>query len=530
MNYFIEVLNHKTELQLGCFLMSFANKPDKDTGKVGSPKNFKYLQKGDIVFHFFTKDAKGVDREEKETFWGYSMVSSKFIVYTLDKNLLPKKESIKNFEIVSCEDEEEMKNKIINDISTYYKNKKRNRQFKFKIEDIRKFIEESFEKKDLTKEKKKHCLIVFLENRISNKKIKIDRFKPNETYLYKKIDDILPLLKEAFDISDSLMENPLNKNNDIDSNKVEIIVKENNEITEEEKKKIKESIFLKDEEIDEILKLIEVKKNLIFQGPPGTGKTFTAYSIALLLSESKDRIEKVQFHQSYSYEDFIMGYKPSENGGFELKEGIFYKFVNKAKNNLEKKYVFIIDEINRGNLSRIFGELLFLIESDKREEKYSLKLTYSDKEFYVPDNLYIIGTMNTADRSLALVDYALRRRFVFKTLDPILDIEKNKKLEKYFKVHGFKNKEIDDMKNRLKKIDELNGEINNDLGKGFKIGHSYFLSLDGLKDIKKWYENVIEYEIKPLLEEYYFDEQENEIEKKIKSLKDMNNSEDNKKN
>jgi 5-methylcytosine-specific restriction endonuclease McrBC GTP-binding regulatory subunit McrB len=222
-----------------------------------------------------------------------------------------------------------------------------------------------------------------------------------------------------------------------------------------------------------------------------------------------------------------MGYKPSENGGFELKEGIFYKFVNKAKDNPEKKYVFIIDEINRGNLSRIFGELLFLIESDKREEKYSLKLTYSDKEFYVPDNLYIIGTMNTADRSLALVDYALRRRFVFKTLDPILDIEKNKKLEKYFKVHGFKNKEIDDMKNRLKKINELNDEINNDLGKGFKIGHSYFLSLDDSKDIKKWYENVIEYEIKPLLEEYYFDEQENEIEKKIKSLKDTNNSEDN---
>ena len=131
----------------------------------------------------------------------------------------------------------------------------------------------------------------------------------------------------------------------------------------------------------------------------------------LKLIKDKSRIEMVQFHQNYTYEDFIMGYKPTENGGFAIKPGIFYQFCKKAADDKDRPYFFIIDEINRGNLSKIFGELLMLIESDYRDT--SIKLAYRDEDFYVPSNLYIIGMMNTADRSLAMIDYALRRRFSF---------------------------------------------------------------------------------------------------------------------
>ena len=193
-----------------------------------------------------------------------------------------------------------------------------------------------------------------------------------------------------------------------------------------------------------------------------------------------------------------MGYRPNEIG-FELKEGPFYQFCKVASENLDDDYFFIIDEINRGNMSKVFGELMMLIESDKRGEE--LTLTYSDSPFYVPDNLYIIGMMNTADRSLAIIDYALRRRFCFFELEPAFGTDA-------FKNHLLAQGANEDLINKIKmKIGSINLEISKDvnLGKGFRIGHSYFCNYS-ISD--KWYEEVIKYEIQPLIKEYWFDEEE----------------------
>lgn len=176
-------------------------------------------------------------------------------------------------------------------------------------------------------------------------------------------------------------------------------------------------VYMTSEKYDSLKGLLLNKKNIILQGAPGVGKTFAAKRLAYSIMGVKDesRVEFIQFHQSYSYEDFIMGYKPSGEG-FELQNGIFYKFCQKASNNQEVPYFFIIDEINRGNMSKIFGELLMLIEKDYRGKK--LTLAYNGLPFSVPKNVYIIGMMNTADRSLALIDYALRRRFSFFAMEP----------------------------------------------------------------------------------------------------------------
>ncbi|GAA0089501.1 AAA family ATPase [Clostridium perfringens] len=259
-------------------------------------------------------------------------------------------------------------------------------------------------------------------------------------------------------------------------------------------------VFISDKEYETMKGLLKRKKNLILQGAPGVGKTFVAKRLAYSIMGEKDesRVKMVQFHQSYSYEDFVMGYRPSENG-FELKEGPFYEFCIKAANEPEKDFYFIIDEINRGNMSKIFGELLMLIESDKRGE--SLTLTYSNEEFYVPNNLYIIGMMNTADRSLAIIDYALRRRFCFVELNPAFgtDLFKEKLISQ-----GASNELVSKI---ISRVGSLNKEIENDrtLGKGFRIGHSYFCNYE---EDDSWYEEIIKYEIDPLLREYWFDEEE----------------------
>lgn len=161
-----------------------------------------------------------------------------------------------------------------------------------------------------------------------------------------------------------------------------------------------------EEEYDQLTSILQMKKNIILQGAPGVGKTFVAERLAFSLMGKPDleRVMTIQFHQSYSYEDFIMGFRPSTSG-FELRRGAFYTFCKKAESDKNHDYFFIIDEINRGNLSKIFGELFMLIENDKRGK--SLQLLYSDEQFSIPENLYIIGMMNTADRSLALLDYAL---------------------------------------------------------------------------------------------------------------------------
>jgi len=205
-------------------------------------------------------------------------------------------------------------------------------------------------------------------------------------------------------------------------------------------------------------------------------------------------VAMMQFHQSYSYADFIEGCRLDGNGGFMLKSGVFYDFCESAKRNGDNHY-FIIDEINRGNLSKIMGELMLLIECDKRGEEYSVPLTYSGEPFYVPENVYIIGMMNTADRSLAIIDYALRRRFSFVPINPAFS---NPNFIKYIK------KDDESLGEKiLAEMNALNIDIKNDLGMGFQIGHSYFCNCDDINE--HWYESVLKYEILPLLDEYWFD-------------------------
>ena len=283
-----------------------------------------------------------------------------------------------------------------------------------------------------------------------------------------------------------------------------------------DKAKFLADVFMTDEQYERLKKLLFYKKNVILQGAPGVGKTYLAkkFAYSILGVKSNKYIEMVQFHQNYSYEDFIMGYKPVDEG-FELKKGIFYNFCKKAEAESDKKFFFIIDEINRGNLSKIFGELMMLIEGDKRGEDNRIKLAYKNELFSVPKNLYIIGMMNTADRSLAMMDYALRRRFSFFDVEPAFD-------KPAFKSHLTKyvgTAMVDKVVSRFKELNiKIADEDNSGLGKGYCIGHSYFCvpPVTG-QSVDEWYNAIIEYEIMPLLYEYWWDDKD-KAEEYIKEL------------
>ena len=272
---------------------------------------------------------------------------------------------------------------------------------------------------------------------------------------------------------------------------------------------ITEGCFLEQSKLETILKRLRAKKNLILQGPPGTGKTWLAKKLAFALIGQKDnsRVRRFQFHPNLSYEDFILGYRPNDESKLTLVKGPFLETVTRARDDQSNDYVIVIEEINRGNPAQIFGEMLTLLEADKRNSDEALRLAYSssdsDQSVYIPPNVYVIGTMNVADRSIALVDLALRRRFAFVDLEPVFgEVWRNWVHEQC----GIPNDFLASVEQRMT---TLNQRIESDrsLGSQFCVGHSYVTPAPGthIDDPVEWFRDVVHTEIGPLLDEYWFD-------------------------
>lgn len=279
-------------------------------------------------------------------------------------------------------------------------------------------------------------------------------------------------------------------------------------------------VFLAESELEGFLDLLKYKKNLLLQGPPGVGKTFVAAELAYVLLGAKDdaRIKRVQFHQSYAYEDFVRGYRPAEGGGFVFRDGPMFTFSEQARKDPNRPYVLIIDEINRGNLSKILGELMLLVEPDKRDPKWAVELAYAkpnEPPFWVPPNLHIIGTMNTADRSIALVDYALRRRFVFATVQPAFA---QGQFRTFLEGRGVAPPLRDKLIARIADLNKTIADDARNLGPGYVIGHSYFCQRDPQDAYDEtWYARIVRYEVEPLLHEYWAESPE-KVKKTVEAL------------
>ncbi len=274
---------------------------------------------------------------------------------------------------------------------------------------------------------------------------------------------------------------------------------------------VADGCFLAPSELERILRRLRDKKNLILQGPPGTGKTWLAKRLGMALVGhlvQEPQLRSVQFHPNLSYEDFVRGWRPNANGGLALHEGVFMQMVKGAQDNPSQTYVLVIEEINRGNPAQIFGELLTLLEAGKRTPRDAMQLCYPDPDgvhrpVHVPENLYVIGTMNIADRSLALVDMAFRRRFAFVDLEPCLGTTWRDW------VVGSMQLEASAADTIQQRLEQLNSTISADsrLGKAFRIGHSTVTpshSLDG-RSSRDWFAEVVATELRPLLHEYWFD-------------------------
>ena len=372
------------------------------------------------------------------------------------------------------------------------------------------------------------------KNAISSKQIEFDNFISLTAKAYEEAPEHKKQRSKINEQNDEEIEENNSANQDSlgDSEKYDVEPDKNLPIYTKEN--FLDEVYMSEEDYNSLVSLLEHKKNIILQGAPGVGKTFVAKRLAYSILKKKDpsKVKMIQFHQSYSYEDFVRGYRPTSKG-FEIKNGPFYEFCMKARSDSEHKYFFIIDEINRGNLSKILGELFMLIESDKRSDpkkdtRPSVQLLYVDpdnnvEEFWIPSNLYIIGMMNTADRSLALMDFALRRRFGFFDLKPAFENDNFEEYEKSLNSQKFTA--------LIGAIKELNKKIEKDpsLGSGFCIGHSFFCGLgeennnddSSNVDIGPKLESIVKFEIIPLLQEYWFDDTDtvkDEIDKLMKAI------------